>query len=411
MKNKLLTSIFLLLAVFMTNPAAMAQGNGNGNGNGGNPCNTSQPRPISGNVNPCPGTLETYCINDDRGYTSFVWDVPRAHAGNPPTGWEIVSGQGTNCVTVRVGTKNGTMKVKVTDPICGTKVATLPVKPSSNCGVTPVCPIAATITGPELLCLFSDDAFIFDVDAVAGATYAWTSTNATITGGQGTNSVEVMADVDAGPGSISVLITNSCGSKTVTMPFDVVEDCDLIDPLPVALISFNGAAANEGIALNWATASEKNNDRFEVQRSADGRSFETVGTVKGNGNSNSKLTYTFQDKRPAAGLNYYRLRQVDFDGTSEFSKVISVNGKKMDMAVTLYPNPSADGVFHVRTQPNGQESTLQVMDISGRVLHTRTISNTAEVTVDGKSLGMKPGIYLISVKAGENVSVQKMMIK
>ena len=405
--NNIFSSLFLLLAVLFATPA-MSQTNGSG----GNPCNTSQPRPITGNQNPCPGTLETYCIDNDRGYTSFVWDVPRAQAGNPPTGWEIVSGQGTNCVTVRVGTKNGPMKVKVTDPICGTKVATLPVKPSSNCGSTPVCPIAATITGPELLCLFSDDAFTFDVDAVAGATYAWTITNATITFGQGTNSVEVMADIDAGPGSISVLITNSCGSKTVTMPFEVVEDCDLINPLPVELLSFTGTATAEGVSLNWATATEKDNDRFEVQRSADGRSFETVGTVKGNGNSNTRLNYNFQDKRPMAGINYYRLRQVDFSGTFEFSKVIAVDARnKMNDAVTLYPNPTVDGIFNVRMQPNGQEVTLQVMDISGRVLHTRNVTNNADVMVDGKALGMRPGMYLISVKSGENVTVQKLLMK
>ncbi|HSI90348.1 MAG TPA: hypothetical protein VK927_04485, partial [Adhaeribacter sp.] len=347
--NNIFSSLFLLLAVLFATPA-MSQTNGSG----GNPCNTSQPRPITGNQNPCPGTLETYCIDNDRGYTSFVWDVPRAHAGNPPTGWEIVSGQGTNCVTVRVGTKSGTMKVTVNDPICGTKVATLPVKPAKgflvdvagpdtvcvnqnqtftaqvydslgngngngnvkgnfaynwsvpagwtivsgqgtqsitatpgatngqvsvavthtpygngnngngvggnkaycntnaadgldvfvdqNCGTNPPCPITATIAGPDSLCLFSDDPFIFSVDAINGATYNWTVTNATISAGQGTNTVEVMANVDAGPGSISVLITTDCGSATFNKPFTVVEDCDLINPLPVELLSFTGTA-------------------------------------------------------------------------------------------------------------------------------------------------------------------------
>src|SRR5215204_4493575 len=123
MNTNLLTSAFLFLSLLFTNPAVFAQ---SGSGTPG-PCNTSQPRPITGTQNPCPGSIETYCIDNDRNYTSFQWDVPRAQAGTAPMGWEIISGQGTNCVTVRVGTKSGTMKVKVNDPICGTKVATLPV--------------------------------------------------------------------------------------------------------------------------------------------------------------------------------------------------------------------------------------------------------------------------------------------
>ena len=141
MKTKLQTSRLLFIIMLLFNFAAFAQ---QGSGTTG-PCNTSQPRPITGNQHPCPGSLETYCIVNDRGYTSFEWDVPRAQAGNPPTGWVIVSGQGTNCVTVRVGVKSGTMKVKVNDPICGTKVATLPVKPSKG--------FVVDVDGPDSVCV------------------------------------------------------------------------------------------------------------------------------------------------------------------------------------------------------------------------------------------------------------------
>jgi hypothetical protein len=193
---------------------------------------------------------------------------------------------------------------------------------------------------------------------------------------------------------------------------NVNEECGNINPLPVELISFTGKTATEGIALNWATASEKDNDHFEVQRSADGRSFETIGTVKGNGNSSTKLAYSFTDKTAKANLNYYRLRQVDFNGKFEFSKVISVNGKagkNMDMVV--YPNPSTDGVFNVRTAQPIEVATLQIMDMSGRVLHTKEVRNTNEISLDGKAYGMKPGIYLVSLKAGTEAMVQKLIIK
>ena len=114
------------------------------------------------------------------------------------------------------------------------------------------------------------------------------------------------------------------------------------NPLPVELTRFAATAQANGIALGWATAQEKNNDRFEVQRSADGAAFEAVGTVKGQGSSSSAHEYAFTDNHPLAGLAYYRLRQVDFDGSTAFSPVAAV---RWDQNRGLaYPNPSNGSV-------------------------------------------------------------------
>ena len=108
--------------------------------------------------------------------------------------------------------------------------------------------------------------------------------------------------------------------------------------LPVELTSFGAAAKSQSVNLNWATASEKNSDRFEVQRSATGEAFETVGTVKGQGNTSSAHNYAFVDSRPLAGRSYYRLRQVDTDGTTAYSPVAAVQVRN---ELAVYPNPSA----------------------------------------------------------------------
>ena len=112
-------------------------------------------------------------------------------------------------------------------------------------------------------------------------------------------------------------------------------------PLPVELTRFNATAQAKGVALSWATATEKNNDRFEVQRSADGQSFQTIGTVKGQGNSSSLREYSFTDSRPFAGQSYYRLRQVDTDGSSAFSPVVTV---QTQTEVAVYPTPATNAV-------------------------------------------------------------------
>lgn len=90
-------------------------------------------------------------------------------------------------------------------------------------------------------------------------------------------------------------------------------------PLPVELVSFTAEALGADALLKWATASEKNNDRFEVEASADGRSFRRIGQVPGHGSSTQPHTYQLTDAaiaRYGASVVYYRLRQVDADGTA-----------------------------------------------------------------------------------------------
>ena len=113
-------------------------------------------------------------------------------------------------------------------------------------------------------------------------------------------------------------------------------------PLPVELTRFDATAKGTGIALSWATASEKNSAYFEVQRSATGEAYETIGKVAAQGNSSSLREYDFTDARPLAGLAYYRLRQVDTDGTTAYSPVATA--RRGTEVVAIYPNPTADAV-------------------------------------------------------------------
>ena len=112
-------------------------------------------------------------------------------------------------------------------------------------------------------------------------------------------------------------------------------------PLPVELTRFDATAKSQAVSLSWATASEKNNDRFEVQRSATGSEYATIGAVKGQGSTTMAHDYSFVDSRPLAGTSYYRLRQVDADGTFSFSPVAAVQTEARTK-VLLYPNPSAN---------------------------------------------------------------------
>ncbi|KUG08879.1 hypothetical protein ASU33_12215 [Solirubrum puertoriconensis] len=140
-------------------------------------------------------------------------------------------------------------------------------------------------------------------------------------------------------------------------------------PLPVELIEFQARANGLDGLLTWATAQEKNNAGFELERSSDGVNFEKVGRVAGAGNSNRRNDYRFVDKGAGkvAGLRYYRLRQVDADGKSTYSNIQTVMfaGSKTSLVV-VYPNPSAeDAKLDLTSLPQGTYS-VEILGAEGR---------------------------------------------
>jgi hypothetical protein len=139
--------------------------------------------------------------------------------------------------------------------------------------------------------------------------------------------------------TVDVTITITASKKSTVLIDNVTISSG--SPLPVELTRFDATAKAAGVSLTWATATEKNSDRFEIQRSATGEAFETRGTVKGQGSTTMAHNYSFVDSRPLAGTSYYRLRQVDTDGTFSFSPVVAVQ-TEASTKVAFYPNPSAN---------------------------------------------------------------------
>jgi hypothetical protein len=117
--------------------------------------------------------------------------------------------------------------------------------------------------------------------------------------------------------------------------------------LPIELLDFQAFAAGENVQLVWKTASEINADRFEAEHSTDGIAFHKIGEAKAAGGVSVERSYTLLHERPAAGLNYYRLRSVDLDGWFGFSKVVSVDlTTEQDLSnLRVYPNPATDFFF------------------------------------------------------------------
>ena len=154
-------------------------------------------------------------------------------------------------------------------------------------------------------------------------------------------------------------------------------------PLPVVLTEFTAQAVqNHDALLKWATASEKNNDHFEVERSFDGTSFTTIGTVAGHGTTSAASAYTLTDAGVAAkasGPVYYRLRQVDLDGTSAYSPVRSVrfttSVAAAPLTLSLFPNPAQTSTqLDLSQLPATGTYQVLLLDATGRTVRTASLA-------------------------------------
>lgn len=179
---------------------------------------------------------------------------------------------------------------------------------------------------------------------------------------------------------------------------------DKTNPLPVALVSFVATRSGDNAQLTWATASEQNNKGFEVQVSADGTTFRALAFVASQaGTSTQTLTYGYLDTEASkAGTRYYRLRQLDLDGSASYSpvRVVGFAGAEVATQVSVYPNPVASGEarLFIQTAETGI-ARLRITDLLGRTLLDQavpTASGSTEVVL-AELAAAKQGTYLAQV--------------
>lgn len=165
--------------------------------------------------------------------------------------------------------------------------------------------------------------------------------------------------------------------------------------LPIELLSIHAKVINEGIALSWSTSTEKNNDYMAVERSVDGENFSEIGRVNGVGYSVERHDYSFVDRFPYQGVNYYRLRQVDFDGTVTYHKVIAQDFNNASVN-TLGFFPDANGI-QVQFRSPSAAGRLVLIDAAGRLIGTQAFdaqSYGAKISTNG----LPKGFYVVQVR-------------
>lgn len=170
---------------------------------------------------------------------------------------------------------------------------------------------------------------------------------------------------------------------------------DASSPLPIELVMFKASPLRDAIKLNWTTASELNNDYFNIERSTDAEQWMSIATIGGAGTTIKTSTYEALDYQPLEGVSYYRLRQTDFDGKNSFSHIERVNFTGQN-AIQVSPNPS-DGMFYLANSAQLDVKSIRVLNNLGQVVFP-VIRKDGNITIDLSHLSQ--GFYILQVWNG-----------
>lgn len=205
--------------------------------------------------------------------------------------------------------------------------------------------------------------------------------------------------------------TGAINTHDVTITTDL-DACNLA--LPLSVLSFNGILKENIATLSWSTENSVGASYFEVQKSGDAAKWEVLGTVKAVELSNADTKYTMLDTSPNAGENYYRLKQVNKDGSFKYYGTIRLNYRSLlaKFAVSVYPNP-ATGIFNIAISvKEPTKARVEILDIAGRLVSMDIINAKTGLNIISKSIhNLSPGSYLVKVDTGTEQTTKRLIIK
>ncbi len=176
-------------------------------------------------------------------------------------------------------------------------------------------------------------------------------------------------------------------------------------PFSIDLISFDAKNIGKTNQLTWVTASEKDNVKFEIERSADGYQFEKIGEVAGKLNSSSIQSYSFRDENPLFGLNYYRLKNVDIIGRADYSIIKTAN--QISRNVIVKPTMVST---NVEVEIYGMESpNMNILNLDGKIIIPNIECNSGKNLINVDNL--PSGIYFLHIKSIDNQSIIEKIVK
>ncbi|MFT6148930.1 MAG: hypothetical protein ACJAUH_001616 [Saprospiraceae bacterium] len=308
----------------------------------------------------CDGSDVTISVAADNALT-YSWHDGSSEVGTSTS--YIANTVGTYTVTVgNTGCSAGTGAVVATSSVVSASptlaITTQPTSPGIAEGESGSTSVSYTSgTGETVTWFLSGEPLVHSVNTSAG-------TGISITNGVGTSTIN-FTSVAAGDEGKAVSVT-------------IADDCGFVNSspavLPVEFTYVRAGVLNNSVKVEWETASELNNEVFFIERSVDGLTFTEIGNQQGAGTSLEVIQYSFIDVAPIAGVNYYRIRQVDFDGTMEYSAVVKAEVAKSSFVVSINPTASSSQVQIILGETYKQDLNVAVYDALGRTIMNSAIN-------------------------------------
>lgn len=404
--------------------------------------------PISGDAIFCTNFGHNYSVNVTTGTANFYsWAGPPgagafAQRDGTTSSFASINFLGANgnvSVTASNGCSSAVATLAVTGTNCNTSIggsddgySSLSFCGSNLTGGAVAAITLGPISGPASFCFNLGANYSVATTAGSATSFLWTLPSGATQSAFINTFTSSLSTITFGgsAGNISITASNACFSDTRVLAVSgtncLVAQGGLADgfataqaintPLPVTWLSFSGKEIEKGLELKWVTATEINNDYFEVERSRDGKQFATIGRVKGGGNSTTMLSYLYLDKQPYRGIAYYRLKQVDFDGHFDYSETISVEftGITDDFGVLIYPNPTTDAAtFNIRFNASweGNDVTLTINDVTGRPLLKKTFMCVNPTQIKPGEELLKPGVYIVIIQVADRKLINRLVVQ
>jgi hypothetical protein len=175
---------------------------------------------------------------------------------------------------------------------------------------------------------------------------------------------------------------------------------------PVSLLNFDARRSGSVNNINWSTSQEVNSSKFIIERSNDGRSFSEIGRVSAAGSSSATRNYNFVDPSPIKGINYYRLRMVDFDNSFTFSEIKNV--KNLGIAdMVIAPNPVQQNMKFVIDAEKAERAIMVITDLSGKRIYNSTLN--VQVGTNNFSVPVNQfakGSYIVQIQLADQTIVR-----
>lgn len=305
-------------------------------------------------------------------------------------------GNASPTLTLAANVLSATLSASTKDKDCAgannmaRKLSASNVQNNFTLTITPSAGFEMTITDVNVSLLLSGSSGTASV-TVGGVAF----TSGTTTVGSVNCANLSFSGIKVSTSSVIVNVTVSGYALNPSLTFDnlVIGGSVIAPVLPIELSKFNVKKAEKSVMLSWATASEKNNDHFEIQKSSNGTQFQTIGQVKGSGTTATGALYDFEDKTPSVGVAYYRLKQVDADGKFEYSAVRSILFNKNKIAV--FSTIAKEKISIIVS--DDQSVPFDIINLNGqKVLAGKAIG---QYTIDVSSL--HSGMYFIRTEGGE----------